>query len=49
MEEILPDNIPDEIPNSTNIEDYVGKIICVDINDAKERVRSRKMRRVNIE
>ena len=45
----LPENTPVDIPNSLNIEDYVGKIICVEAKDAQEMMRSRKMRRVNIE
>ena len=48
-ENTLPENTPTDIPNSLNIEDYVGKIICVEAKDAQEMMRSRKMRRVNIE
>ena len=48
-ENTLPENTPVDIPNSLNIEDYVGKIICVEAKDAQEMMRSRKMRRVNIE
>tara|TARA_B100000424_G_C22737856_1_gene399567 strand:- start:128 stop:484 length:357 start_codon:yes stop_codon:yes gene_type:complete len=45
----LRENIPHEIPNSVNLEDYVGKVICVDGENAKEMMRSRRMRRVEIE
>ena len=48
-EDTLPENIPVETPNSLNIVDYVGKIICVEGKNAKEMERSRKMRRVDIE
>ena len=48
-EDTLPENIPVETPNSLDIIDYVGKIICVDAKDAQEMERSRKMRRVDIE
>jgi len=48
-ENTLPENTPVDIPNSLDIEDYVGKIICVEAKDAQEMMRSRKMRRVNIE
>ena len=46
---ILRENIPEDIPDSLNIDDYVGKIICVDGENAKEMMRSRRMRRVEIE
>lgn len=49
LEEILPENVPVDIPNSLDIADYVGKVFCVDGKDAKEMERSRKMRRVDIE
>tara|TARA_B100001989_G_C24412819_1_gene399951 strand:- start:438 stop:812 length:375 start_codon:yes stop_codon:yes gene_type:complete len=45
----LPENTPVDIPNSLDIKDYVGKIICVEASDAQEMLRSRKMRRVDIE
>ena len=48
-EETLPENVPEDIPNSLNIADYVGKVLCVEGKDAKEKMRSRKMRRVDIE
>ena len=48
-EDTLPENLPVETPNSLNIVDYVGKIICVDANNAEEKIRSRKMRRIDIE
>ena len=48
-EETLPENLPVEIPDSLNIVDYVGKIICVEAKDAEEKIRSRKMRRIDIE
>ena len=48
-ENTLPENTPVDIPNSLNIEDYIGKIICVEAKDAQELMRSRKMRRVEIE
>ena len=49
LEGILPENIGMELPNSLNIADYVGKVFCVEGRDAAERIRSRKMRRVDIE
>ena len=49
QENTLPENIPVNIPNSLDISDYVGKIICVEGKNAKEMERSRKMRRVDIE
>ena len=49
QEDTLPENIPADIPNSLDISDYVGKIICVEGKNAKEMERSRKMRRVDIE
>ena len=49
QEDTLPENIPADIPNSLDISDYVGKIICVEGENAKEMERSRKMRRVDIE
>ena len=49
QEDTLPENIPVNIPNSLDISDYVGKIICVEGKNAKEMERSRKMRRVDIE
>ncbi len=45
----LPENLPQEIPNSVNIADYVGKVICVDSKNAREIERSRKMKRIDIE
>ena len=45
----LPENLPDVIPDSTDIADYVGKIISLDMKYAKEMVRSRKMKRIEIE
>ena len=48
-EETLSENMPVDIPNSLNIADYVGKVICVEDRYATERMRSRKMRRVDIE
>ena len=48
-EDTLPENVPVETPDSLDIKDYVGKIICVEANDAQEMLRSRKMRRVDIE
>ena len=49
QEDTLPENIPADIPYSLDISDYVGKIICVEGENAKEMERSRKMRRVDIE
>ena len=48
-EEILPENIPADIPDSLDIADYVGKVFCVEDRYATEKMRSRKMRRVDIE
>ena len=48
-EDMLPENVPVETPDSLDIVDYVGKIICVEGKNAKEMERSRKMRRVDIE
>ena len=48
-EETLPENVPEDIPNSLNIADYVGNVLCVEGKDATEKIRSRKMRRVDIE
>ena len=48
-EEILPENIPADIPDSLDIADYVGKVFCVEDRYATEQMRSRKMRRVDIE
>ena len=45
----LPENLPQEIPNSVDIADYVGKVICVDSKNAREVERSRKMKRIDIE
>ena len=45
----LLENMPAEIPDSLDIADYVGKIICVDGENAKEMERSRKMKRIDIE
>ena len=45
----LPENLPQEIPNSVDIADYVGKVICVDSKNAREMERSRKMKRIDIE
>ena len=46
---ILRENIPEDIPDSLDIADYVGKVICVDGENAKEMMRSRRMRKVEIE
>ena len=48
-EDTLPENVPVETPDSLDIADYVGKIICVEAKDAQEMLRSRKMRRVDID
>ena len=48
-ETLLPENTPADIPNSIDIADYVGKVFCVDAQNATEKIRSRKMRRVDIE
>ncbi len=48
-EETLPENVPEDIPNSLDIADYVGKVFCVEGKDATEKIRSRKMRKVDIE
>ena len=45
----LPENLPQDIPNSVDIADYVGKVICVDSKNAREIERSRKMKRIDIE
>ena len=45
----LPENLPQKIPNSVDIADYVGKVICVDSKNAREMERSRKMKRIDIE
>ena len=45
----LPENLSQEIPNSVDIADYVGKVICVDSKNAREIERSRKMKRIDIE
>ena len=45
----LPENLPQDIPNSVDIADYVGKVICVDSKNAVEMERSRKMKRIDIE
>ena len=45
----LPENLPQEIPDSVDIADYVGKVICVDSKNAREIERSRKMKRIDIE
>ena len=45
----LPENLPQEIPDSVDIADYVGKVICVDSKNAIEMERSRKMKRIDIE
>ena len=45
----LPENLPQEIPDSVDIADYVGKVICVDSKNAVEMERSRKMKRIDIE
>ena len=45
----LPENLPQEIPDSVDIADYVGKVICVDSKNAREMERSRKMKRIDIE
>ena len=44
-----PENVPVDVPNSLDLRDYVGKVLCVETRDAKELMRSRKMRRVEIE
>ena len=48
-EETLPENVPEDIPNSLDIADYVGKVFCVEGKNATEKIRSRKMRKVDIE
>ena len=48
-EETLSENMPVDIPNSLNIADYVGKVISVEDRYATEKMRTRKMRRVDIE
>ena len=48
-EEILPENMPANVPDSLDIADYVGKVFCVEDRYAIEQMRSRKMRRVDIE
>lgn len=48
-EATLSENMSIEIPNSLNIADYVGKVVCVEDRYATEKMRSRKMRRVDIE
>ena len=48
-EETLSENMPVDIPNSLNIADYVGKVICDEDRYATEKMRTRKMRRVDIE
>ena len=48
-EDILPDNMPANVPDSLDIADYVGKVFCVEGRNATEQMRSRKMRRVDIE
>ena len=45
----LPENLPQDIPDSVDIADYVGKVICVDSKNAREIERSRKMKRIDIE
>ena len=45
----LPENLPQDIPDSVDIADYVGKVICVDSKNAVEMERSRKMKRIDIE
>ena len=45
----LRENIPEDIPDSLDIADYVGKVICVGGENAKEMMRSRRMRKVEIE
>ena len=48
-EKILPENMPANVPDSLDIADYVGKVFCVEDRYATEQMRSRKMRRVDIE
>jgi len=48
-EDILPVNLPHEIPNSVNLEDYVGKIISVDGDSCTREASSRKLKRIEIE
>tara|TARA_R100000388_G_scaffold91810_1_gene74154 strand:+ start:226 stop:582 length:357 start_codon:yes stop_codon:yes gene_type:complete len=48
-EDILPVNLPHEIPNSVNLEDYVGKIIFVDGDSFTRKGSSRKLKRIEIE
>ena len=48
-ENILPVNLPHEIPNSVNLEDYVGKIICVDGESCTRKISSRKLKKIEIE
>lgn len=49
QENFLPENLPHEIPNSVNFEDYVGKVICVDSENCTTRTISRKLKRIEIE
>ena len=48
-ENILPENLPHEIPNSVNLKDYVGKVICVDSENCTTKSISRKLKRIEIE
>ena len=48
-EDILPVNLPHEIPNSVNLEDYIGKIICVDGENCTRKISSRKLKKIEIE
>jgi hypothetical protein len=48
-EDILPVNLPHEIPNSVNLEDYVGKIISVDSDSCTRKISSRKLKKIEIE
>ena len=48
-ENILSENLPHEIPNSANLEDYVGKVISVDSERCTTKSISRKLKRIEIE
>ena len=44
----LRENIPEDIPDSLDIADYGGRVICVDGEIAREMMRSSKMGKVEI-
>ena len=48
-EATLSENISIDIPNSFKNADNVGKVVCVEDRYATEKMRSRKMRKVDIE